>query len=150
MTAAACAFPQPTCSCCFILGIFLTKIPAYMPQRFCNNIEKLHKSSNSFDSNLDPYLQQQRPLFFPTEGYGNRSAVPAATDLALPTFVSFIHFHPLSSASSTLIFSLPEFRASPPQGFYKGFFGDHAENNLAIFGFILDVKVGKNKILLYS
>jgi hypothetical protein len=72
--------------------------------------------------------------------------VPAATDLARPTFVSFIHFHPLSSASSTLIFFLPpEFRASPPQGFFKGFCGDHAENNLAIFGFILDVKVGKTK-----
>jgi hypothetical protein len=115
-----------------------------MPQRFCNNIQKLHKSSNSFDSNLDPYLQQQRPLFFPTEGQRNRRAVPAATDLALATFVSFIHFHPLSSASPTLIFSLPEFRASL-KDFFKGFCGDHAENNLAIFGFILDVKVGKKK-----
>jgi hypothetical protein len=68
-----------------------------MPQRFCNNIQKLHKSSNSFDSNLDPYSQLQRPLFFPTEGRRNRSAVPAATDLALATFVSFIQFHPVSS-----------------------------------------------------
>jgi hypothetical protein len=46
---------------------------------------------------------------------------------------------------------LPEFRASPPQGFFfKGFCGDHAENNLAIFGFILDVKVGKTKPFLCS
>jgi hypothetical protein len=45
---------------------------------------------------------------------------------------------------------LPEFGASLPQGFFKGFYGDHAENNLAIFGFILDVKVGKTKSFLYS
>ncbi len=68
--------------------------------------------------------------------------MPAATDLALPTFVTFIHFH---LHPQTLNFFLPEFRASPPQGFFEGFCGDHAENNLAIFGFILDVKVGKTK-----
>ncbi len=47
-----------------------------------------------------------------------------------PSSSNFRHFHPLSSAPSTLIFFLPEFRASPPQGFFQGFCGDHAENNL--------------------